>query len=113
MLTHTQVVDDPFFLDMFGYSSMGVTTGVLDDDGFQCPQTPHTCVSALALRLDIAYVSIRQHTHTCVSALALRLDIAYVSIRQHTHTCASALALRLDPGGFDVCWRMLYTADVC
>ena len=60
MLTHTQVVDDPFFLDMLGYSSMGVTTGVLDDDGFQCPQTPHTCVSALALRLDIAYVSIRQ-----------------------------------------------------
>ena len=30
----TQVVDDPFFLDMLGYSSMGVTTGVLDDDGF-------------------------------------------------------------------------------
>jgi hypothetical protein len=29
----TQVVDDPFFLDMLGYSSMGVTTGVLDDDG--------------------------------------------------------------------------------
>ena len=28
-----RVVSDPFFMDMDGYSSLGATTGILDDDG--------------------------------------------------------------------------------
>ena len=44
-----RVVSDPFFLDMQGYSSLGASTGILDDDGFQCPSVGNPCVSGLGI----------------------------------------------------------------
>ena len=39
-----RVVHDRFFTDMDGASSFGLTTGILDDDGFVCPATGNECV---------------------------------------------------------------------
>jgi hypothetical protein len=53
-----QVTRDRWFLDMVGYRSLGATTGILDDDGFQCPRIGHPCVSGLGLDLDLASFSL-------------------------------------------------------
>ena len=53
-----RVVSDPFFLDMQGYSSLGASTGILDDDGFQCPSVGNPCVSGLGISLDSSAFSL-------------------------------------------------------
>jgi len=83
-------VRDPFFLDMDGYSSLGVTTGILDDDGYQSAAVGNSCVSALGVELDTSPFCLallrRLLVHTTTHCNTLQHTAVHCNTLQHTAT---------------------------
>lgn len=54
MVDVQRTVADPFFMDLDARVSSGDVVGILDDDGFTCPEIGNECVSAHGVTLDLA-----------------------------------------------------------
>ena len=101
-----QVVRDPFFLDMDGYSSLGVTTGILDDDGYQSAAVGNSCVSALGVELDTSPFCLALLRRLLVHTTTHCNTLQYSAV--HCNTCCNSHILDTSPSCLALLCRLWY-----